>query len=71
MNLESASPRPFEAMVPACAKRGIGRTVAFDLQRKGLIETFHIGSKSYVFIDSLDTLHERLPKRAAVKRRTA
>lgn len=63
MNPQVATPRPYGALVAECAKRGIGRTVAFELRRKNLIETFHIGAKPYVFLDSLDTLHERLPKR--------
>ena len=51
--------RPFAGMVEACAVRNISRSVAFELARQGLIETFAIGRRRYVFLDSLDTLGQR------------
>jgi len=60
MNQQENKPRPFRALVPACAERDIGRTRAFELMKAGLVETFKIGTKNYVFIDSLDTLPSRL-----------
>ena len=53
-------PRRFRALVPACAERDISRTVAFELNRKGFLETFLLGKRRYVYIDSLDTLPARL-----------
>jgi hypothetical protein len=47
-------------LVTACANRGVSRTVAFELARKGLLETFTIGKRRYVYLDSLRTLPERL-----------
>lgn len=38
---------------------GISRTRGFELTRAGLIETFCIGKRRYVMIDSLRTLPER------------
>ena len=52
--------RPFAGMVEACAERDISRAVAFELKRQGFIETFTIGRRRYVFLDSLDTLGQRL-----------
>lgn len=49
-------------LVKECGKRGIGRTVAFQLAAKGLIETFTIGSKRFVRLRSLESLPDRLLK---------
>jgi hypothetical protein len=47
-------------LVPTCNAHGIGRSVAFKLAAAGTIETFLIGSKRYVMVESLRTLPERL-----------
>ena len=47
-------------LVPACADHGISRTVAFELARNGLLETFTIGARRYVRLESLRTLPDRL-----------
>lgn len=52
--------RAFGPLVDECRARGIGRTVAFELAKDGLIETFNIGRRRYVKLDSLDTLPDRL-----------
>ena len=52
----------FGRLVPECKIRGIGRTVAFELAAKGLLETFTIGTSRYVKLDSFRTLPERLNK---------
>lgn len=52
--------RRFGPLVAECQARGIGRTVAFNLAREGLIETFHIGRRRFVMLDSLDSLPDRL-----------
>ncbi|MEY3359123.1 MAG: hypothetical protein RLZZ537_191 [Pseudomonadota bacterium] len=57
----------FGPMVETCRAYGISRTVAFDLARKGLIEHFSIGSRRYVYIDSLNTLPDRLAKSGGKK----
>lgn len=65
----TANPHPtpyrYGPLVLECRRRGIGRTMAYDLQKRGLIETFRLGTKRMVMIDSLDTLPERLHQPAA------
>lgn len=50
----------YRPLVEACRDHGISRTVAFELARKGLLETFTIGVRRYVYLASLKTLPERL-----------
>lgn len=52
-------------MVLECQRRGIGRTMAYELHKKGLIETFLIGAKRMVTIASLESLPDRLKQDAA------
>lgn len=61
------TPRPFAGLVQECQRRDIGRTMAFDLANRGLIETFRIGARRFVYLDSLDTLHARIPADYGVK----
>jgi len=55
-----ASTPAFAPLVPACATHGISRTVAFELSAAGLLDTFLIGKRRYVHMDSLRTLPDRL-----------
>lgn len=55
--------RTFGSMVEECRARGIARSTAFELARDGLIDTFHIGRRRYVKLDSLDSLPERMTAR--------
>jgi hypothetical protein len=57
--------RAFGPLVEECRARGIGRTVAFELAKDGLIETFHIGRRVFVMLDSLDALPQTLAQRDA------
>lgn len=50
----------YRPLVTACADHGISRTVAFDLARNGLLQTFTIGTRRYVLLESLRTLPERI-----------
>lgn len=52
--------RDFRPFIPECTKRGIGKTKAYELANAGLLETFPIGSKRYVYLDSLLSLPARL-----------
>lgn len=52
--------REFGPFIPECTKRGIGKTRAYELAHAGLLETVTIGSKRYVYLDSLLTLPQRL-----------
>ena len=47
-------------LVESAAAFGVSRSVAFELARKGLIRTFRLGARRYVYLDSLRTLPERL-----------
>lgn len=47
-------------LVPAAKAFGLSRSGAFDLARRGLIRTFTIGTRRYVYLDSLRSLPERL-----------
>lgn len=60
--------RTFAPMVEECGKHGISRSVAFELAATGKLETFTIGRRRYVRLESLRTLPDRL---AAVRERTA
>lgn len=51
-------------MVESCSRHGISRTVAFELARKGLLDTFTIGTRRYVMLASLHDLPKRLAERA-------
>jgi hypothetical protein len=55
----------FGPLVEACASHGIKRTKAFDLAATGLLETFTIGTRRFVILQSLRTLPERMKKAAA------
>ena len=56
----TTEPRLFGGLVREAEKRDIGKTKAFEFAKQGLIETFLIGNRRYVYIDSLDTLPQRL-----------
>ena len=56
----SLVPRLFAGLVEATAARNISRTVAFELAQSGMLETFKLGNRRYVYIDSLDTLGARV-----------
>lgn len=53
-------PPYYAPLVSSCAAHGISRSVAFELARKGLLETFRINSRRYVMLSSLRSLPERL-----------
>ena len=53
--------RPF---VETCREYGISRTVAYELANDGLLDTFKLGAKRYVMLESLRTLPERLREAA-------
>lgn len=55
----------YRPLVTACAEHGISRTVAFELARAGKLDTFTIGKRRYVSLESLRTLPERLAEESA------
>lgn len=50
----------YRPLVEVCGEHGISRTVAFELARTGQLQTFTIGKRRYVLLESLRTLPERL-----------
>lgn len=50
----------YRPLVEACADHGISRSVAFELARSGTLDTFTIGKRRYVRLDSLHSLPDRL-----------
>jgi len=59
------TPTPaFGPLVSCCAAHGISRSVAFELARKGLLETFLLNSRRYVLLESLRNLPETLRQRS-------
>ena len=50
----------YRPLVPACAEHGISRSVAYELVASGHLETFKIGARRYVLVDSLRSLPSRL-----------
>lgn len=64
MNDNTPSPA-FGPLVETCAAHGISRTVCFELARDGLLETFGIGRRRYVQMQSLRDLPRKLAEREA------
>lgn len=60
--MTSPAPRTFGGLVREAEKRDIGKTKAFEFAKLGLIETFKIGNRKYVYLDSFDTLPDRIAK---------
>lgn len=60
-------PATYGGLVEICAAYGIGRTVAFELARTGLLDHFKIGRRRMVYVDSVRTLPERLAARDAAR----
>ena len=52
--------REYRPFIPECEKRGIRKTKAYELANAGLLEVFKIGTRKFIFLDSLLTLPERL-----------
>jgi len=50
----------YRPLVETAKEYGISRSVAFALANDGKLDTFKIGNRRYVFIESLQTLPERL-----------
>lgn len=55
--------RDYGRFLPECVKRGIGKSRAYELANAGDLETFTMGSKRFVYIDSLLSLPQRLAER--------
>lgn len=54
--------REFGLLVPTCARFGISKTSAFAYARRGLIEVFRIGRRTYCYVDSVLALPSKIGK---------
>ena len=63
--MDTSTPPTFAPLVESCRAHGIGRSVAFELARNGMLETFRIGSRRFVYTESLRTLPRRIAERDA------
>jgi hypothetical protein len=54
----------YGSLVEVCKAHNIGRTTAFSLAARGLLETFQLGTRRYVYLESVRTLPERLKAQA-------
>lgn len=54
----------FAPLVSTCAAHGICRSVAFKLAATGVLDTFLIGQRRYVLLDSLSNIRNRMEARA-------
>ena len=50
--------RTFAPLLETCAEYGIARSCAFELARKGILETFKVGRRRMVILESLRKLPE-------------
>jgi hypothetical protein len=67
-NIGPQQPAPnYGPLVPTCGAYGYGRTMSFKMAAEGLIETFTVGSKRFVIIESLRTLPDRLKAQGGAK----
>lgn len=55
-----SAPREYRPFVPACRQVGLGRTRAYELAGAGLLESFLIGRRRFIYLDSLYSLPQRL-----------
>lgn len=60
MSTVETSEPTYQRLTTACAAYGIKRSQAYQLAQAGLIKTFKIGKSRFVFLDSLQSLPERL-----------
>ncbi|MDE1894079.1 MAG: hypothetical protein KGM96_15430 [Acidobacteriota bacterium] len=61
MNAHDAANEPaFLPFVETCQEHGISRTAAYRLADRGLIETFTLGRRRYVVMESLRSLPDRM-----------
>lgn len=56
--------RDYGPFVKECAKRGIGKSKAYQLANEGLLETDYVGKSRVVYLDSLLSLPQRLKEAA-------
>lgn len=58
--MDTSGLRDYGPFVKECAKRGIGRSKAYQLANDGLLETDYVGKTRVVYLDSLLSLPVRM-----------
>jgi len=58
--MEANGLRDYGPFVKECAKRGIGKSKAYQLANDGLLETGYVGKTRVVYLDSLLSLPLRM-----------
>ncbi len=58
--METNALRDYGPFVKECAKRGIGKSKAYQLANEGLLDTDYVGKTRVVYLDSLLSLPKRL-----------
>lgn len=58
--MDALEHRDFRPFIPECAKVGIGRSKAYELADRGVLETVLIGRRRFVYLDSLYSLPQRI-----------
>lgn len=48
-------------LIDVCHAFGISRSVAYELVADGMLETFKLNARRYVYIESVRSLPDRLP----------
>lgn len=62
--MANTNERDYRPFIPECTKRGIGKTKAYELADAGLLDTFLIGKKRFIYLDSIAALPGRLAERS-------
>ena len=63
--MDTSGLRDYGPFVKECAKRGIGKSRAYQLANDGLLETDYVGKSRVVYLDSLLRLPQRLKEVAS------
>lgn len=64
-NEQKTRQRPYRLLIPALKEREIGKTKGYELVNSGLLEVFKIGRRTYVYLDTLDDLPQRLAQQTS------
>ena len=62
--MDASELRDYGPFVKECAKRGIGKSRAYQLANDGLLDTDYVGKSRVVYLDSLLSLPQRLKEAA-------
>lgn len=63
--MEISNTPAFGPFIEKCREHGFAKTTAYELLNEGLLESFTIGTRRYVVLQSLRDLPAKLAERAA------